>query len=298
MTGHLKFSVVIPTYNRAKIVIECIKCVAVQNYPKDSYEIVVVNDGSKDNTTELIESYLGGIPNLKLVNQTNKGPAAARNTGWQNAKNEIVAFTDDDCRPEPDWLLKLAQYFHKEPDLIGVGGIMYTPEDEIKIMTHHSLPIDRAIIEQAPFPGTNNVAYKRSALEKVNGFDGNVPYVSAEDFDLYVRIIKLGNVIYDVNLAMPHISRPMTWKQGMNTYKNFYLGFKAFEKKHPEEFKKMYQRKTSQGLFTKDSNILTILRRSIKYYFPDILNPVLAFKVVTLYIATRIYLVSCWFTRT
>ena len=91
-------SVVLATYNRKELLKECLESLFNQTYPKDRYEIIVVNDGSTDGTEEVLKEYAKKAPCIfKCFSQENKGVAAAMNLGIKNAEGDIVCFTADDC---------------------------------------------------------------------------------------------------------------------------------------------------------------------------------------------------------
>ncbi|MBU0634329.1 MAG: glycosyltransferase [Candidatus Omnitrophica bacterium] len=117
-------SIVIPTYNRAALLCECIKSVMRLEYPKDAFEIIVVDDGSTDGSEECLERMLpesrGKIKYLREI--TNRGVAAARNRGFAAAKGEIIACLDDDCRAQKDWLKNIIATLALYPDAAAVGG--------------------------------------------------------------------------------------------------------------------------------------------------------------------------------
>ena len=95
-------SVVIPTYNRAPELETCLTALAAQTLSPDQFEVLVIDDGSSDSTSSLLETLSSGNPmDLRYFVQPNEGPAAARNAGIEQAKGEWIAFTDDDCIPDP-----------------------------------------------------------------------------------------------------------------------------------------------------------------------------------------------------
>ena len=99
----MKFSVVIPTYNRIGTLRRTLAAATVQAFP--DYEIIVVDDESSDGTPEMVQR---AFPSARLLRQTHGGRAAARNRGIEAATGDVIAFTDDDCLPPPDWLARLA----------------------------------------------------------------------------------------------------------------------------------------------------------------------------------------------
>ena len=114
------FSIVIPTYNRPTQLAACLQACARLDYPPDCFEVIVVDDGGITLLDEVVARF-DGVLKLKLLRQGNAGPAAARNRGASEAGGEFLAFTDDDCSPDPKWLRALAEQFVASPDC-AVGG--------------------------------------------------------------------------------------------------------------------------------------------------------------------------------
>src|SRR6266581_1789336 len=109
-----KISVVVCTFNGSRTIRDCLEGIGKLRYP--NYETIVVDDGSTDGAGDIAAEY-----DVRLIRTENQGLSAARNLGWQSAAGEIVAYIDDDARPDPDWLTYLAAAFLKE-DYAGVGG--------------------------------------------------------------------------------------------------------------------------------------------------------------------------------
>src|SRR4051812_1864019 len=114
-----KISVVIPTFRRPELLKKCLLALINQNFNKPDYEIIVVSDGPDESTESFVMS-MPAPPGLciRFLSLAEKqGPAAARNFGWQRATNNLIAFTDDDCLPDKDWLFTAAAAY-KDEDLI------------------------------------------------------------------------------------------------------------------------------------------------------------------------------------
>lgn len=110
-------SIIVCTFNGSSRISDCLDSLIHQNYPKSSYEIIVINDGSGDNTLKILTRYP-----VKVVNHLkNLGICAARNSGLQNASGSIVAYTDDDCIADKNWISNLVK--HYGANVIAVGGI-------------------------------------------------------------------------------------------------------------------------------------------------------------------------------
>ena len=92
----LKLSIIIPVYNVEPYIAKCLDSCLQQDLPADEYEIIVVNDGSPDNSVVIVKDYMQRYLNVRLVNRENGGLSAARNTGLAHANGYYVAFLDDD----------------------------------------------------------------------------------------------------------------------------------------------------------------------------------------------------------
>lgn len=114
------FSIVIPTYNRPDQLTVCLRACSHLDYPRDRFEVIVVDDGGVTLLEEVVNRF-HSLLTLKLLRQENAGPATARNTGARAAKGELLVFTDDDCAPARDWLEVLAAKFKAWPDC-AIGG--------------------------------------------------------------------------------------------------------------------------------------------------------------------------------
>src|SRR6185295_1715593 len=100
-----RVSVVVCSYNGAATLEQCLRSLHALRYP--DYEVIVVDDGSSDNTPEILEQF----PTVHVVRQANRGLSSARNAGWHRATGAIVAYTDSDCFVDPDWLTHLVYLF-------------------------------------------------------------------------------------------------------------------------------------------------------------------------------------------
>jgi len=105
------FSIIIPVYGVEKYIKKCLDSVFAQSY--ENFEIIVVNDGTKDNSMEIVNKYP-----VKIINQENAGLSAARNTGAKYATGEYIFFLDSDDYIEPDLLLEVSKMLDNNPDLI------------------------------------------------------------------------------------------------------------------------------------------------------------------------------------
>jgi glycosyltransferase involved in cell wall biosynthesis len=167
-------SVVIPTYERMDVLPEVLAALAGQRQAPP-FEVVVVDDGSRDSTGGFLSGYRGPV-DLKVLRQQNRGPAAARNAGVAAAGGELVAFLGDDTVPAPDWLsTHVAAHAHRrgrEPlAVLGYTGwhprMRTTPF--LRYINEHGLQFGYALIDQpekVPFNFfyTSNISLPRELL--------------------------------------------------------------------------------------------------------------------------------------
>jgi GT2 family glycosyltransferase len=188
-----KVSVVVCAYNASDTLEDCLSSLERLNYP--SYEVVLVNDGSKDETGTIARRH----PTVRTIDvYPNGGLSAARNTGLAHAAGEIVAYTDADVRVDPEWLTYLVQPFLRS-DVVGSGGPNVVPADDPWIAqcvarapggpTH--VLLDDRIAEHVP---GCNMAFRRDALLAIGGF--NPAFLRAgDDVDVCWRLQAQGGKI-------------------------------------------------------------------------------------------------------
>ncbi|TMQ73905.1 MAG: glycosyltransferase, partial [Candidatus Eisenbacteria bacterium] len=210
--GHWpRISVVVCTYNGAPKLRDCLEGAQRLDYP--NFEVIVVDDGSTDATAEIARQYP-----CRLVRTENRGLSNARNTGIENATGEIVAFTDDDARPDPHWLYYVA-WALRGKDLAGVGGPNIPPDGDGWIAAcvanapggpMHVLVTDR---EAEHIPGCN-MAFRKSALEAIGGFDPRYR-VAGDDVDLCWRLSARG-------LRLGFHGGAMVWHHRRNSLRTYW----------------------------------------------------------------------------
>ncbi|MEM6867609.1 MAG: glycosyltransferase [Cyanobacteria bacterium P01_C01_bin.121] len=181
------FSVVVPTYNRPQQLKRCLEALTHLEYPAERSEIIIVDDGSQSVMDSVVQPFQA-VANVVLVRQDNAGPAAARNTGVYRAKGEFVAFTDDDCMPEPNWLSEFAKALQQCPDAM-VGGHTINALPQNLYSSASQALIDYLYgyygsASQGIFFASNNIAMSRSHLLNIGGFDIAFPLAAAEDRNL------------------------------------------------------------------------------------------------------------------
>lgn len=199
----MKFSVIVCTYNGAETIEECIESLLNQAF-EDKYEIIIVDDGSTDDTKDVVKRFVDNEQVRLIEHETNRGLSAARNTGWQEAEGEFVAYIDDDAVAPPDWLSAL--YDRYDEDVDGVGGYPETYYDDIigKYEVARGLYRYGPNAEHIKGPGGMNMSFRRTVLEDLNGFDEEFVHIG-DDADLGERLQSRDfNYVIDPDITVHH----------------------------------------------------------------------------------------------
>jgi cellulose synthase/poly-beta-1,6-N-acetylglucosamine synthase-like glycosyltransferase len=186
-------SIIVPAYNCEKIIAECIPSLLNQNYPKNKYEVVVVDNNSKDKTSEIVKSF-----SVKYLFETIQSSYAARNKGIKHAKGKIITFTDADCIASKNWLKDGIKAFNDKS--IGcVGGQVksYKPKNYVEEYLANKKDLSLKFSDKLPYPKTANAFYRKEVFDKIGLFEQK--WVSGGDADLAWRM--QSETDYKVKLA-------------------------------------------------------------------------------------------------
>jgi glycosyltransferase involved in cell wall biosynthesis len=181
--------VVVPSHDRAERLSILLDALAEQTLPRDRWELVVVHSYPPEVAGSLFDDHpLTSDGTLRHHRVERARASVQRNIGWRDARAPLVAFTDDDCRPRPDWLETLVQRAGLDEDVIVQGATAVDPWDAEAIGSPHV----RQLVVDPPedFAQTCNILYRRALLERAGGFDENS--VTGEDIDLWLRCRRLG----------------------------------------------------------------------------------------------------------
>jgi glycosyltransferase involved in cell wall biosynthesis len=178
-------AVVVPTYERVERLERLLAALEQQDIV-EPFEVVVVDDGSSPQAAARIDTLAAASPiSIRVLHQSNTGPSVARDRGWRSTTAPVVAFTDDDCRPAAGWLRALAA---AAADAEVVQGRTRPDPTQLDRLGPFSRTLD--VSEEGLFP-TCNVAYHRSILERLDGFDPRYRW-SCDDTDLAWRAKEAG----------------------------------------------------------------------------------------------------------
>ncbi len=236
------FSVIIPTYNRYQFLEKCLGSVLAQDFDFREYEVVVVNNGSTDETRQFLDGRTGSLTRI-FHQEKNTGPAAARNLGAKESRGQFLAFTDDDCWVPKSWLQELFRGLNQWPKAAAVGGFLEAPDEILKtnilakleaFETHKIYKAGQTESLggfESPAGGTNNIAYRRDVFEKLGGFDESFPVPAGEDADLKWRAVKAGYPIGYVPVKVTHLD-PYSWRSFWRRSIRSGIGSVYFERKN------------------------------------------------------------------
>ncbi|MFY0407340.1 glycosyltransferase [Solicola sp. PLA-1-18] len=212
-------TVVVCSLNGAELIGDTLDALAAQTIAGD-VEVVVVDDGSTDGTADVARAHGAHV----LRHAANAGLATARNTGWTGAKADVVAFTDDDCRPSPDWVERLLAAHERHPDAAAVGGTLAgTAQDTFTLRylsrSNPLAPLESSLLQddgfvhrltqyvrRSAFPRTasgerdvasvvgGNMLWPVATLEAYDGFDARFRF-GGEEEDLCRRVVRGGGTL-------------------------------------------------------------------------------------------------------
>jgi glycosyltransferase involved in cell wall biosynthesis len=242
-----KVSVVVPTYKRPELLMNCLAALSKQDMAQNDFEIVVVSDGPDESTRKMMHSINHLVlPYVQYITlHENSGPASARNAGWKKANGELVAFTDDDCTPSPQWLSALWNaYEGYDATEIAFSGKVVVPIPDTP--TDYELNISH--LATADFI-TANCACTKNALEKINGFDERYKAAWREDSDLEFKLIENSIPVIKIEEAVVlHPVRKARWGVSIDEQRKTMFNALLY-KKFPSLFRKKIQRRPNWNYY-------------------------------------------------
>ena len=229
----LDFSIVVPSYARPQQLATALAALARQAWPIERYEIIVVDDGSPGGASAPAPT----IPNLRVLRQSHQGPAAARNRGALHARGRFLAFTDDDCEPEPTWLSAWAQAFKGDPSaLLGGHTVNGLPHNPYSIASAQLLDYLYQYYNRGgpTFFASSNIAMPAALFWKIGGFDIGFPLAAGEDRDFCRRWRATGYPLRYVADAVVRHAHPLKLGSFCRQHFNYGRGAARFHQLSPQ----------------------------------------------------------------
>jgi GT2 family glycosyltransferase len=232
-------SVIVPTCTRPDLLERCLAALVAQRFAATDYEIIIADDAASAETRLQVARWATRYremgPSIHYVSvRVTHGPAAARNAGWRQARGATIAFTDDDCLPDPGWLAAGTRAI--DAGASGVSGRVIVPLP--------TAPTDyernAANLETAEFV-TANCFYRRDVLDAVGGFDERFAAAWREDSDLYFTLLERGEpLVAAADAIVVHPVRAARWGVSLSQQRKSQYNALLY-KKHPALYRERIQ---------------------------------------------------------
>lgn len=201
-------TVVVPAYNAVKTLPACLEALRSQTKPPN--EIIVVDDGSQDDTIRVAREH-----GARVLTPPHQGPAAARNLGIHEACGDIILFTDADCEPVPNWVAEMVQPF-TDPDVAGVKGSYLTRQKEgvarlVQCEFEERYDLQEQL-KSIDVVDSYAAAFRHEVLNEIGGFDPAFPRADNEDVELSYRLERAGFRLIFNRQAVVYHWHPRTWR--------------------------------------------------------------------------------------
>lgn len=209
----MKISTIIPSYNRPAALGRCLDSFARQSLSKSEFEIVVVDDGSQEPLDDVVAAHRKTL-DIRLIRQSNKGPASARNRGVAEASGEFIAFTDDDCQVDKDWLSSFVSRLQDEPHILLGGQTVNQLTDNTysqvcQTLIDYLYEFHEQTNSEMRFFTTNNMAVSRQSFLNAEGFDEGFSIAGGEDREFCDRWLHSGGETAFLPDAIIYHSHPL-----------------------------------------------------------------------------------------
>lgn len=281
--GKMKLSIIVPVYNAEHFLDKCIK--SVQSQTLQDFELILVNDGSKDNSLEICKKYSQEDSRIIVFNQENSGQSKARNVGLENANGEYIAFLDSDDWVDSDYYERLVVACEKNEAEVSCGSILRVRKNyqkyrikytEEKVYTNSQEKIDIAHVPDMCYVW--NKVYKKEFLDRIN-----LKFVEGmffEDVDFVTRAVYFSNKIVTVPDTYYHY-----WTNRNSTVKTM----KISDKKRADSLKS----KEMVLKFFKEHNLKSKARNLIKRKTSVTIGSFPLLKIYEWETVKRYYLFNC-----
>lgn len=202
-----RVTVVVPAYNAARTIEQCLSALMGQSYPRELFEVIVVDDGSTDQTSQTIKQFP-----VQYIHQNNQGPATARNAGAAAGIGDILLFTDADCVPDPHWIEEMTTAF-EDPQVMAVKGAYRSRQPEM-VARFAQIEFEERfdLLERAgttDMVDTYAAGYRAQLFRELGGFDTRFPVANNEDTELSYRMAAAGHrMVFAPRAIVFHLGHP------------------------------------------------------------------------------------------
>jgi glycosyltransferase involved in cell wall biosynthesis len=249
----MNFSVIIPVYQGAATLPNCLHAVQQQTIDRARFEVIIVDDGSTDGTPDVAEKTLRDFPYAQVIRVGHGGPARARNLGAQAAQGDLLLFTDADCEPVPEWIECFARAF-TDSSISGAKGAYATRQRSLvarfvqqEYEERYDYTRRRAAID---FIDTYSAAYRRTVFADNGGFDASFSTASVEDQEFSFRLAERGH-------RLAFVPEARVYHRHNATLASYY------RRKYNIGYWKMYLLKRHPGKAVRDSHTPQIVKAQI-----------------------------------
>lgn len=255
-------SVIVPAYQIAELLPRCLNALQQQTIDRSQYEIIVVDDGSTDDTAAAADIALRDFSAAQVIRTRHAGPARARNLGVQAARGDLLLFTDADCEPAPDWIERLSGIFNDE-SISGVRGAYVTRQRSLIarfVQQEYEERYDHARRQATiDFIDTYSAGYRREVFVANDGFDTAFRTASVEDQEFSFRLAARGyRLIFAPEVKVYH--------QHVTTLARYYL------RKINIGYWKMYVLQDHPGKAVRDSHTPQLVKAQIALFAAALLS--------------------------
>jgi glucosyl-dolichyl phosphate glucuronosyltransferase len=218
MDTRYQVSVVICAYNRAHLLQLCIDSLHALDFPKEKFEVVVVDNNSTDNTGAVCAGISQRYPslNFRYLKEMQQGVGYTRTRGAREATGELIAYIDDDCLAEPDWLSKIVAFYNEHPEAMSTGGRIipkylapmagWFGKYFWGLVGNYDLGQKIFRMQGVRYPSGANMHFRKKAFEQYGYFDGALgrsgkSLVAGEEKAMYLKLIAGNEAVY----YLPHV---------------------------------------------------------------------------------------------
>ena len=209
----LQASVVICTYNRAHLLSLCIESINALSFAKPGYEVLIIDNNSTDTTPAVCKDAAAKFPDLTLryIHEPSQGVAYSRTRGAKESKGTIVAYIDDDCLADPNWLNEIVNFYDSHADCMSSGGRII-PEYRVPVADWFgkyfwglvgNYDLGRSVFQMkgVRYPSGANMHFRKTAFDKYGYFDGDLgrsgkSLMAGEEKAMYLKLIHANEKVF------------------------------------------------------------------------------------------------------